>query len=280
LKTIRREDTKTSLDINIGSSGEVIRRHSFPDASGEAVANRMVRGEAVQPSAFQQHDVCDEPFILGKANAEKTTCSNAHHSEILEEEDCKLAAQQADAKWTKDFVVTEAGGWREIRPRGCFMMPCRYNETHHNNGKVIGDDEGMLEGTCYFYNPIGPDPKGPIEGTAVCYGTMFYLGENDTNGKLEGECPEGYETILHEDPCEEAAKCLDDCLGWDTIKNNKNASKYDDYPLGCMIDHWDGCVYFNRPVEGKAPPADPKGVPICKIAKITHFPNDMPTARL
>lgn len=272
VKTIRREDKHSSLHVGVGSSGEFVRRH-------EVLANPIVRSEAMKPRALEENiDACDVPYLLGKANSTTTTCSNDHHRVILDLEDCRLAATEANAHLTHDWVVTEAGGWRDIRPRGCFMMACRYNDTHHNNGKEGTDDGG--HGTCYFFNPIGDEPLGPIEGIAVCEGTMFFNGKNDTTGKEDEDCPDGYSTILNEDPCEEAADCLDDCLGWEARKANFDASKYDDYPLGCMIDHSDGCVYFNEPVAGRADPTRPKGVPICKVEKITHFPNDIPTARL
>lgn len=279
MKTIRREGGMASFHVGVGSSGELVRRHDSLDTKvkEEAVGNRIAKRS--KPIAFQQlqRSECNTPYILGKANPNKTECFNTHHTQILTEEKCKLAAEAANATMPPNWVVTEAGGWRNIRPRGCFMMPCAHNATHHNNGR-----EGTTSGTCYFYNPIGNDPSGPIGGTAVCEGTMFYDGTNDTNGKKVGECPDGYGTILKEDPCEEAAECLKHRLAAQTRVANLNASKYNDYPLGCLINHDDNKVYFNAP-KNESDPADPTapiGIPICKLKKITHFPADLVTARI
>lgn len=200
---------------------------------------------------------CDKDYPIGHWNTSQCSSDGATDHQIIEmEEMCVEAAKLANATagdgQFKYFKIPPE--WGDLHPKGCFVFPCHWDPGH----------------VCYWFNEQEEEPRFPW-GAPVCHRPLFRNGTEDTNSG----CPEGYDVIINENNCSEAASCKAYCRKPDNIVGvsypMKNASQHDIYPEGCFIHKGDGCVYFN-PIYGVNPPQHPQGIPLCNVTQITHFP--------
>lgn len=200
---------------------------------------------------------CDLDYPLGLWNT--STCSSdgaTQHKLIESEAECAQAAYQANATPgdgnNRYFRIPDE--WGHLHPKGCFVFPCHWDPGH----------------VCYWFNAQELQPKYPW-GAPVCSRPRIRNGTEDTNSG----CPDGYDVIMDENNCTEAASCKAYCLQQNYLVGvgypSHNSSQHDLYPEGCFIHKEQGCVYYNPPY-GPNPPQNPKGTPICNVTQITHFP--------
>jgi len=200
-------------------------------------------------------DMCNDDYPLGNADTNNCSLANAAYENILQEAMCIQAAKDANATVVHDKfrLVEDQSDWYDKRPKGCFKAEC-------------GEDP---KGVCYFYNPVGDVPKHP-KGEPVCSRPRYLNGTaNATTGV---KCPADYQSIMHEDACQEAGVCLGYCSGTEFREAVQNASKFEEFPLGCFIHAKLGCVFFNAPQTNRTdPPKQPQGTPICNVSKTTFY---------
>lgn len=201
-------------------------------------------------------DMCDLDFIPGTKSV--SSCGKAHkdYQQIMEQEQCIQAAVLANATVVKPrFRISSE--WYDMHPRGCFKEEC---------------DEAP-NGVCYWFNPIGDEPKGGtkgIEGSPVCVRPKYLNGT--AHARTGTKCANGYASVMNEDTCMKAGVCLGYCEGQEFRKGMFNASRYDEFPLGCFIHEEQGCVFFNPKPKGiKRLPLRPKGTPLCNVTSTTFF---------
>jgi len=202
-------------------------------------------------------EYCDKDYPLGQWNTSDCSSDGATDHKLIESEAlCLQAAKQANATAgdgaERYFRIPDE--WGDLHPKGCFVFPCHWDPGH----------------VCYWFNPQEDTPLYPW-GAPVCERPLFRNGTADTNSG----CPDGYDVIMNENNCTEAGYCNSYCVPENflvgTSYPDHNMSQKDIYPEGCFIHEEQGCVYFNEPY-GPHPPQNPKGIPLCNVTQITHFP--------
>jgi len=133
---------------------------------------------------------------------------------------------------------------------------------------------------CYYFNNVEPQPdcreKKTCGGEPVCTRARFVWGSNDT--EANDGCPDGYEGVLDMDVCENAAACLEHCigtsLGRDFEIGRTNSSMFLDYPKGCFKENKafpsceEGTVFFNPGNERMGLGKAPKGSALCRVKAV------------
>jgi len=199
---------------------------------------------------------CNDDFLMGEEDT--NLCVNTtFHRKILDEGMCQRAAELAGAGIEHNFFVISED-YLDMHPQGCFKWRCELHDQSSTNASV-----------CYYYNPNGDAPGDP-KGFPVCYRAEYLNGTDDTNG----ECDEGFQNVMDEDLCRDAAECLGYADEPEFRVGEWNWSKHDEYPKGCFIRKDTGAFQFNNISSlGGAEPAHPKiggGTPICNV---THKVN-------
>jgi hypothetical protein len=252
---MRAEQREANVGLHLGAHGEVrtLKEMPQPEATksplGEKLdVNDLFKQQAqakAKAGARRQNDMCDYDFPLGKEN--KDECKETDHR-IDDREQCHEAARQNFGDDKQHFMLDS--NWFDVHPEGCFAAACdaaKVNATEHPNVNFTG-----YKGLCYYFNPTGDPPAGPIAGTPVCERSKF-LNATAPNVNVGG-CHDGYERIYNEFVCHKVGGCLSDPDAPDFRVGIKNFSQHFDFPRGCFIAE-DGEVYYN-------PIKDPTGVAI------------------
>jgi len=232
----------------------VNKEEHFANLMKVILERKRARGD----SADDLTDVwCDKDYPLGLWNTSECSSDDATSHQIIESEEmCLQAAEQANATAgdgaQRYFVIPSE--WGDLHPKGCFVFPCHWDPGH----------------VCYWFNSQEDTPLYPW-GAPVCSRPLFRNGTANTNSG----CPSGYDVIMNENNCTEAAYCKSYCVEENYLVGEgyptHNASTHDVFPEGCFIHEEQGCVYYNEPY-GPNPPQNPKGIPLCNVTQITHFP--------
>jgi len=203
------------------------------------------------------------------------------------------AGKETGTKADGTSYTIGAGNNREYFPKGCHKVSCSDDPT----------------GVCYHFNPIDVIPAGCSGATvtngltrretphilagsaSVCKRKKYKEGIRNTNGddSTAGKgCGADYGPVLSQENCSTIATCwglphhnelsTGQC-GEMFIVTDANQSRYDEFPIGCfknadpspVPELVAGCVYYNPPLENWAPPARPKGVPLCNVTVRTWY---------
>jgi hypothetical protein len=230
--------------LSEGMCGDLMRKEYF--------ASVELHSKELSDIDDRDTDMCNDDYPLGNADTNNCSLANAEYGNILQEAMCVQAAKDANATVVPDkFRLTLE--WYDKHPKGCFKAECSEDP----------------KGVCYFYNPIGDVPKHP-KGSPVCSRPRYLNGTAEAATGVK--CPTDYQSIMHEDACQEAGVCLGFCSGTEFRKAVQNASKFEEFPLGCFIHAELDCVFFNAPQPNRTePPKRPQGTPICNVSKTTFY---------
>lgn len=260
---VRREQPQETAQrqVEFKHSGQLI------EMDKEKAESEQDMQDLAELGADSEIDYCNYDFPLGKELT--NDCASPHHARIYDMEDCKQAAVQANAGINSDFELTSE--WFNLHPEGCFQEECGAFQ----DGKRAGPNG---HGICYFFNRAEITPSAIFKGTPICKRPKLLNGTVNTNGDCSAAGDGGYQEITDEDACREFGTCLGRCIGDGSLYqfriNINNASLYNDFPKYCFVHPTDQCVYFNEPREGFTDPTHPRGMPLCNVSKVTHWPTD------
>lgn len=204
-------------------------------------------------------NTCNDDFPLGNNNS--NTCKNTtHHRLILDEGMCIRAAKLSNAGIEIDFFPL-GQDYQELHPQGCFAWHCSQTENR----------TGTNYSTCYYYNGNGDSPSDP-KGEPVCFRADYLNGTKDTNGG----CDPGYQNVMDETTCREAAECLGFSKETEFRVGEWNWTKHKEYPKGCFIRTDTGSFQFNNVSSISGDPPNPEiggGIPVCNVSNTTNWAN-------
>lgn len=213
-------------------------------------------GQAALSHYVPPEDTCNNDYLLGFNNTNE--CLNStHHRLIMDEGMCIRAANLTGAGLDIPFFKLDET-WQDLHPKGCFLWEC----------DKVGDGSSTDKKWCFYYNP-GENPLYP-RGHPVCYRAEYVNGTQDTNGG----CDPGYQRVMDEQACADAAECLGFATENEFRIGDWNWTKHDEYPKGCFIRTDTGAFQFNNvsSLHG-AEPAHPEiggGIPICNVSHKTN----------
>lgn len=211
-----------------------------------------------RPPYDPPEETCNDDFLEGVFDSNNCT-DKIYHRKILDQGMCQRAAELANAGIEHNFFEISSD-YFNVHPQGCFKWTC---ETTH-------DRTSTNTSTCYYYNGNGDEPDDP-KGYPICYRAEYLNGTTDTNG----ECDEGFQNVMDEEMCRDAAECLGYATEQEFRVGEWNWSKHDEYPKGCFIRNDTGAFQFNNVSSlANGEPGHPYiggGTPICNVTHKVHY---------
>jgi hypothetical protein len=260
---VQQPSTNTSGVVHLTPSGDLV-----------AVRAHAGAGKRKSDPATADNDLCKYSYLLGEED--KNDCLDTEkHENILDQEDCKFAADKAGACKgpcggceTEMNIGLDCDGNIRVDATG---LHGRYNTHPLGCFKAKGANE-------FYYNPGQTQPPTHPEengGTPVCQRSRFLLGgKGQDNG-----CPTSYEKVIVFEDCRTAADCegynVDDddfMVGIPPSEPNDDQRPdwmrtYDGKPKGCFLKEDEGYAYFNKPQDNTPSGILQSNTPICFVTR-------------
>jgi len=261
----------------VSESQRFIRRE------GDGAIELSPKGDLVELEREEDNEFCMDDYPAGTQKSNDCLTSyptGLPHENIMQQAMCKNAASVAGVTVVDSKFLVDSAYYNK-RPKGCFAFAC---------------SEDTDTGVCYFYNrcDVGSDNAtsqcAPAGSTNIEGGTPVCKRPKCANGTISGThservasgnqngCPTGYSAIMDNVTCQAAANCQSlfrggtgSCSGAEWMTGQANASQHNEFPIGCYINHDDGCAYFNFVETGFENPLRPVGTPLCNVSSTTSW---------